>query len=576
MQRRKLLLASLLFGALASTGNSQATVHTYSLNTWTTEFGLSVAGLGDLDGDGLPEAAIGQSPIFGVPGTEGVAILRGGTGLPLRTFFAPAGSEWYGYSLAAQSDLNGDGLSELLIGAPGRPANASATTLVEVRDGASGALLHSVTGPIASGFGTAVLGLDDVDGDGVPDFAVGAPLDSTLFVKGGAVYVHSGATGALLRKIPGTSAQGKLGRSLASLPDQENDGSVEILAGAPGMNTAFLFSGASGSGLQTFSGSTLARRFGYSVAAIADVDGDALPDVLIGDPGELGENGPNRGSARVHSNASAMELRVHKGGFWGDYLGHSVLGTEDLDFDGVGDYVIGIPMIDSGALFPMGFIRAHSGATGQQLFSVSGPAVIGAFGFAMDNLGDFDGDGFHDIVVGAPGADRALVIRAAQTQGPGTPFCYGDGSAAGCPCGNLNDGSLAAGRAGCSNSASTGGASMSALGTPSVAAANLQLVASGLVPGTPGLYFQGTQQVNGGSGQFFGDGLRCAGGPLIRMEVVTTDGAGHSGTLSNLSAAGAVQAGDFRTYQLWFRDPVGSLCGTGFNLSNGVEVLWEL
>ncbi|MCH2107021.1 MAG: hypothetical protein MK291_10300, partial [Planctomycetes bacterium] len=72
----------------------------------------------------------------------------------------------------------------------------------------------------------------------------------------------------------------------------------------------------------------------------------------------------------------------------------------------------------------------------------------------------------------------------------------------------------------------------------------------------------------------FGDGLRCAGGGVIRLQVRFAGVGGWSATTIPLASAGGVSAGDTKRYQLWYRDPQTTFCGTGFNLSNGYEVVW--
>ncbi len=136
------------------------------------------------------------------------------------------------------------------------------------------------------------------------------------------------------------------------------------------------------------------------------------------------------------------------------------------------------------------------------------------------------------------------------------------------PCGNHG----AAG-AGCANSTGLG-ARLLAVGTDSVTADDLELRAADLPPSQPVLFFQGLQQVGGGSGVTFGDGLRCAGGGVVRLETRTASAAGDAGTTAGLASVGGVAAGDVRRYQAWYRDPSAGPCGTAFNLSNGLELTW--
>ena len=149
---------------------------------------------------------------------------------------------------------------------------------------------------------------------------------------------------------------------------------------------------------------------------------------------------------------------------------------------------------------------------------------------------------------------------------PTTSFCTGDGTGTICPCGNAgNTGE------GCANGAGSGGL-LSSSGSASISAADLVLEGSQLISGQPGLYFQGNNAINGGLGVIFGDGLRCAGGGVIRLQVGFADSTGSSQTSIDIGATGGVSAGDVKRYQIWYRDPAGSPCGALFNLSNGVEI----
>lgn len=152
----------------------------------------------------------------------------------------------------------------------------------------------------------------------------------------------------------------------------------------------------------------------------------------------------------------------------------------------------------------------------------------------------------------------------------GTPYCFGDSSGTVCPCSNAG-----ASGEGCATSNGTG-AILGGSGSISVAAADLVLEGAQLVAGQPGLYFQGNNAVAGGSGSAFGDGLRCAGGGVVRLQVRAANSSGESATTIDVAAKGGVSAGDTKRYQLWFRDPgSGSPCGNGFNLSSGLELTWS-
>jgi hypothetical protein len=184
-------------------------------------------------------------------------------------------------------------------------------------------------------------------------------------------------------------------------------------------------------------------------------------------------------------------------------------------------------------------------------------------GGGLEHYGGYwPGDQWNDYQIADAAAATYVVEFDTSTS---TSFCPGDSTGTGCPCGNTGGSGE-----GCANGGGSGGV-LVASGSSSVALADFALSASGLIPGQPGLYFQGNNAINAGLGVQFGDGLRCAGGGVIRLQVRFAGGAGASSTTANLVALGGVVPGDTKRYQLWYRDPITSPCGALFNLSNGVE-----
>jgi hypothetical protein len=151
-------------------------------------------------------------------------------------------------------------------------------------------------------------------------------------------------------------------------------------------------------------------------------------------------------------------------------------------------------------------------------------------------------------------------------------FCFGDGSGTACPCGN----SGAAGN-GCANSLSASGANLAATGTPSIAADTLALVGTNM-GNSSALYFQGTAQVGAGAGALFGDGLRCAGGTVIRLGLETNSGGASqypTGANPSVSVRGGITApGSVRHYQCWYRNAASFCTSATYNLTNGLTVTW--
>lgn len=166
----------------------------------------------------------------------------------------------------------------------------------------------------------------------------------------------------------------------------------------------------------------------------------------------------------------------------------------------------------------------------------------------------------------SPGTGSPIFLIVTDSGGLGTRYCFGDGTALACPCGNAGGTNE-----GCANS-TTVGATLIASGSTSAPLDSLEFSAAQLTPDQPALLFSALNAVQGGNGAFFGDGLRCAGGEVKRLGVMTANSTGDATWGPSLASAGGWQGGDIRRFQVWYRDPVGGPCGTGFNLTNGVEI----
>jgi len=173
--------------------------------------------------------------------------------------------------------------------------------------------------------------------------------------------------------------------------------------------------------------------------------------------------------------------------------------------------------------------------------------------------------GFTAATGGAWEHHDLLSWSFASGGGPGTPYCFGDASGNICPCGNLS----IAGE-GCANSLAMGGL-LGSEGSPSVAAADLRLIANQLPPFKPGLFVMANDVQSGGSGSPYGDGLRCVGASETFVQIVFSDGAGIARSSVDLIATGNITGGTSKAFQYWYRDPFGP-CSAGFNATNGLRV----
>lgn len=188
-------------------------------------------------------------------------------------------------------------------------------------------------------------------------------------------------------------------------------------------------------------------------------------------------------------------------------------------------------------------------------------AALEFFDGQLDDVQIYSGslsDGDVAFLFANPGATIAGSL--------GTAYCFGDGSGTVCPCGNP-----AGADEGCANSTGIGATAL-ADGSTSVGADDVTFGGHNLLPGQPALLFSGNNAVNGGNGVIFGDGLRCAGSSVKRLGVRVPDALGDATWGPGLAPAGQWGAGDTRRFQVWYRDPNASPCGSNFNLSHGVEI----
>lgn len=222
-----------------------------------------------------------------------------------------------------------------------------------------------------------------------------------------------------------------------------------------------------------------------------------------------------------------------------------------------------------------GQLLRHDGASFTQLSTgISGP---GAYLGVVHAFASWDDGSGRDLYIGGS-FDRAggfVSTNIARWEGcgeSGRTFCFGDGGATACPCGNS---SAVGARAGCSNSLGTAGA-LRGRGEASLSTDTFALDGSGMT-NTSALYFQGANLTNGGAGVAFGDGIKCTNGPFVRL--ATKANAAGASTYpasgdASVSVRGLVGAPGVRRYQVRYRNVASFCTPEPFNYTNGVEVVW--
>ncbi len=407
---RRMIITGFVFLSLALNrpARSQQVLYQWDGEADSAFFGQAIACAGDLDGDGFDEVIVGAPQDIVAQERRGSAFVYSGrTGLSIFSFHGEGAGDLFGVSVAAAGDVNADAVTDILIGAPYNDVNGTFSGRSYVYSGADGCLLWTIDGESASDqFGTAVAGGLDADRDGFADLLISSPKKNSTFKAAGRIYVFSGRSATLLRTIDGSNIQDELGRSLAVLDDVNADGIADfVTAGLQHPTVVYLtghvtvYCGGTGAVLYDLVGEHYNNVFGESVADAGDVDADGVGDFAVG---ALRWRQYTYGRLYVYSGTTGTTLFEYSRAvlYSEDALGASVAGLGDVNGDGFSDVIVGAPLARNPE--PKGEALVLLGPSGSLLLTLEGEASADQFGAAVSSAGDIDHDGRAEIMCAAP------------------------------------------------------------------------------------------------------------------------------------------------------------------------------
>jgi hypothetical protein len=333
--------------------------------------------------------------------------VAGGQSSGSRTFTVTCGSagSGLGSSLADMGDMNGDGAPDYAVGEPGFSNDRGR---VRIFSGRSGEVLYDWTGFVGNYFGTSIAALDDITGDGKKDLLVGCPGANNF---AGRFMIFGSQSGATISDFTFSTASGQMGTDVAAVGDADGDGDVDFLVGSwiwgNAQGRVELWS-TNGGLMRASVGGTTGDRFGYSMAGGRDVDGDGRPDYIIGTPHYDG-SGTDRGRIRVFSGATGVILTTKEGDADYDYLGHSVALLDPTTSLVTSNDFFAAGAIDSGNISGnsggTGYVRVWRGAATiggySEVDTYTGLASGDRYGHTVGSAGDINQDGYHDLFISA-------------------------------------------------------------------------------------------------------------------------------------------------------------------------------
>ncbi len=506
-----------------------------------SELGNSVAVLSDLNGDGIPELVSGDTAqSYYAPMAGHARVFSGADGAVLFDFTGDAAYESYASSVGNAGDVDADGFDDVVVSSA-YVGSGDTNGAAQVRSGHTGAVLRTFLGEPVNVGNAVSTGVGDVNSDGHGEVLVALPYSNVAGASSGHVLVYDGASGNLLYDIPGPGPGAYFGIVVDAAGDMDADGKPEFVVASVGPTR--VYSGATGSLLLSFTTNSTSGNSAM-VRALGDVNGDGKADLVVGAGDDT--QAPGGGRVDVRSGSNGTVLYSVYGQTPSGELGWTVGSGGDYDGDGHADFMA-TQYYDPAAGPNRSSVALYSGVDGHLLRKFLGTEAGDGFGYWIGMLGDANQDGLPDAYSTAPYSNLSR----------GAIYV-------------LSVGALISNYCSASTNSTGSAAAIHATGHASLAANDLLLNADHLPASRPGLFIASSTQ-----GQApFGNGVLCLGGQIQRLLPVQ-----FSSPSGVLASALDVTQGPWPTlihpgttwnFQGWFRDPAAG--GAGFNFSDGLSV----
>ncbi|WP_422355355.1 integrin alpha [Roseivirga pacifica] len=407
-------------------------------NSEEANFGHEVANAGDVNGDGWDDLLVSAWKYSNGHTNEGASFLYYGTSTGLEStpnwiYEGGQHNAYFGYGISTAGDINNDGYDDVIIGAMGYDDGIPNSGRVYIFHGTVNGLSASPTTIINGIQAQAYMGSDvadagDVNGDGYDDVVIGAYQHTNGENKEGASFVYLGSSSGIdlnsVLILDSDQSNAWFGKSVSKAGDINNDGYDDITIGAPKFDSnyidegkAFLYLGSANGIMDSVAwsseGGQYNAQYGFDVTWSGDNNNDGYDDIIIGAYGFDGVSGSLEGRIfGYHGSSSGLSssqdfMAFSTGSI--NALGKAVSFGGDFNNDGYDDIVVGAESTNSSSGAVLIYLGTPQGLDSIPSWTYEATQIGAKLGASVSFAGDVNNDGIDDVVVGSPVYDHGHI-----------------------------------------------------------------------------------------------------------------------------------------------------------------------